>query len=241
MTQQLTGTVVQREALSRREVSRLYELFQGYYSHVGRREFDEDLREKDWVLVLRDPTGKVQGFTTMKLYDRQVLGRRVRAVFNGNTIIDQAFWGEQELVRTWCRFMAGLKMEAPRVPLYWFLICSGYRTYLFLPLFFKQYHPAVKGRGFSFERHLCDYFGQLKFPQEYTGGVVRVKRPRECLRQEIAQPTPAKLRNPHVQFFVEQNPGYLRGDELVCMAEYSLANTRRMAHQALLEAAGVAC
>jgi hypothetical protein len=38
-----------------------------------------------------------------------------------------------------------------------------------------------------------------------------------------------------VQFFLQQNPGYLNGDELVCLAEYSLDNTRRTARTALEE------
>jgi hypothetical protein len=34
-----------------------------------------------------------------------------------------------------------------------------------------------------------------------------------------------------VRFFVDHNPSYLRGDELVCVAEFSLTNLRRRARQ----------
>lgn len=238
---ELTGTVRPRENLARSDIDQLYALFERHYSCVSFADFARDLAEKDWVLELRDSLGAVRGFTTMKLYERRVLGRPLRAVFNGNTIIDPAFWGEQELVRVWCRFMAGLEAMAPEVPLYWYLICSGYRTYLFLPLFFESFHPKVGVDGTTVEGRLCDYFGQLKFPREYREGVVHVTKPRECLLPELAVPSEAKLRNPHVRFFVERNPGYLRGDELVCMAEFSVSNTRRMARQALLEVAARAC
>ena len=198
-----------RESLSSSEDAELYRLFEQYYSHVSRDLFERDLDDKDWVLMLRDRHGVVKGFTTLKLYDTKLLGRRVRALFNGNTIIDQAYWGEQELVRTWCRFMAQLKMAEPEVALYWYLICSGYRTYMFLPLFFKNFYPRFDGRRFSLERFLVDYFGELKFAQEYNDGGIHMAEPRECLRPELARPSSAKLRNPHVRFFVDSNPGYL--------------------------------
>ena len=229
----LTGTVLPRTEVAAQDVDHLHDLFVRYYLHVDRPTFDLDWAEKDWALLLRDPAGEIRGFTTMKLYDVEVLGRRVRAVFNGNTIIDQACWGEQELVRTWCAFMAELKASDPAIPLYWYLISSGYRTYLFLPLFFREFFPRHDAETPLFESRLIESLGRMKFPDEYEDGRIRVTRPRECLRPEIAVPMEAKARNPHVRFFLEKNHGYLSGDELVCVAEFSLENTRRMAHGAL--------
>ena len=231
----LTGTVSACESVDARVVDRLYDLFVKYYRDVERRVFDQDWEEKDRVLLLRDTEGTIQGFTTMKLYDLDFVERRVRVVFNGNTIIDPSYWGEQELVRPWCRFMAELKMEAPSVPLYWYLISSGYRTYLFLPLFFREFVPRWDRSPPVFEAGLRDFLGRMKFPEEYRDGVVHVEKPRECLRPDLAVPSPARLKSRHVQFFLQQNPGYLNGDELVCLAEYSLDNTQRTARTALEE------
>ena len=241
MPQELIGVVRSQSALLWSEVDRLRELFVCHYDRVDPEAFDSDLREKDWVLELRDRRGTIRGFTTMKLYDQIVGGRRVRAVFSGNTIIDPAFWGEQALVRTFCRFMAQLKHAEPQLPLYWYLICSGYRTYMFLPLFFRRFYPHFQEPA-PVEQELAEHFGRLKFPDEYRDGVVHVLEPRECLRSELAEPPESKLRNPHVRYFLETNSGYRRGNELVCMAEFSLDNNRRTAHQALLDAAGgLAC
>lgn len=226
----LTGTVVPRAALDPQLSQRLFELFRRYYLHADRQAFDRDQEEKDWVLLLSDAEGTVQGFTTLKLYELDVLGRPLRAVFSGNTIIDRQFWGEQELVAAWCRFMAQLKRQSVTEPLYWFLVCSGYRTYLYLPLFFRRFYPCCGRQTPPFEQVLIDALGRMKFPDEYDGGVVRVQRPRECLRPELARPRAAKLNNTHVRYFFEQNPGYHRGDELVCVTEFSLDNTKRLAH-----------
>jgi hypothetical protein len=41
-----------------------------------------------------------------------------------------------------------------------------------------------------------------------------------------------------VRFFLEKNPGYARGDELVCVAEISPGNMRGLARRMLLDGAG---
>jgi hypothetical protein len=229
---QLTGHV-----LSNREVgpvlrNRLFELFGRYYLHCDRESFDRDQAEKDWVLLLSDGAGVVQGFTTLKLYDLELRGRPLRAVFSGNTIIDPTYWGEQELVWSWCSFMAQLKSEAPRLPLYWFLICSGYRTYLYLPLFYHEFFPRHDRPTPQLEQELIDTLGRMKFPDEYQDGVVHVRQPRECLLPDLAAPAAHKQKSPHVRFFTERNPGWRRGDELVCITEFSLENTKRLANTA---------
>jgi hypothetical protein len=234
----LRGRVVPGNEVDVQLTDRLYELFDQFYQHVNRARFERDQGEKDWIILLCDPTGTVQGFTTLKLYELELLGRRIRAVFSGNTIIDPRHWGEQELVATWCRFMAQIKRQALSVPLYWFLICSGYRTYLYLPLFFEEFFPCPDREPPQFERTLLDTLGRMKFPDEYCDGIVHVNSPRECLCPELAQPRLAKTKNPYVRFFFERNPGYVRGDELVCITEFSLTNTKRLAHKMAQEVLG---
>lgn len=233
MTGKCVSAVVPRSSMARADADAMYALFARYYLRVDRATFDRDLDEKDWVLLLRDELGDVRGFTTLKLFEITVLGRPLRAIFNGNTIIDRDCWGDQELGRAWCRFMADVALEAPSAPLYWFLICSGYRTYLYLPFFFRDFYPRCDGGTPAFEAALIDHLGKMKYPQEYADGLVRVREPRECLLSDLAVPPPHKLSNPHIKYFVDRNPGYLRGDELVCVTEFSLENTRRYAHDAL--------
>jgi len=237
MPEKCVSSVVARLSISRADADAMYALFGHYYLKVDRVTFDRDLEEKDWVLLLRDGSGDVRGFTTLKLFDVTVHGRPLRAIFNGNTIIDRDCWGDQELGRAWCRFMADLKLETSSVPLYWFLICSGYRTYLYLPFFFRDFYPRHDNKTPAFEAVLIDHLGRMKYPQEYADGVVRVREPRECLQSDLAVPPPHRVSNPHVKYFVDRNSGYLRGDELVCVTEFSLENTRRTAHDALANSA----
>lgn len=229
----LCGSVALVEHCDHKTRQRLYELFTKYYSSTDEDTFEQDLNEKKWVLLMKDKEGRIQGFTTMMLYDFVFHGRRIRAVFSGNTIIEQAFWGSGVLSKTWSHFMAYLKLSEPDVPLYWYLISSGYRTYLFLPLFYKEFYPRYDKPTPLFEAQLIDALGRMKFPDEYSNGLVYPSVPRECLQESIASPSGSKLKNPHVTFFLKQNPGYRLGDELVCLTEFSFENNLNAAQAAM--------
>ena len=51
-------------------------------------------------------------------------------------------------------------------------------------------------------------------------GVVRFPRPQR-LREHLASIPDARRNDPHVQFFLERNPGHGAGDELVCLTRLS--------------------
>src|SRR5271163_5171384 len=103
----------------------MYEIFARHYDCVSFDQFLVDLSEKDCVLVLRNTNAEICGFSTQKVLHLSVGGARVRAVFSGDTIVDRAYWGEQELSRCWCRHVSSVYAEEPSVPLYWFLISKG--------------------------------------------------------------------------------------------------------------------
>ncbi len=235
MTGRLRGCVLPMREVDVETADKLFAIFCRHYVHVDRATFDRDQAEKQWVLLLSDDGGEIRGFTTMVLYDLRFEGRPIRVVFSGNTIVDRDYWGEQTLVRSFGRFMAKVKSQEPSVPLYWYLICSGHRTYRYLSLFYREFYPCYDAATPPRTQKLIDGLGRLKFADEYHDGIIRVSQPRECLRPELAVPTEDRTKNPHVRFFVERNPGYVRGDELVCVAEYSLDNLRGQARRTAQE------
>src|SRR5205823_6261147 len=97
----------------------------------------------DWVIQLIDPvTDALCGFSTQALLDVDVAGRRpVKALFSGDTIIDRGHWGVSALTRVWGRLALSLIDALPSTELYWFLISKGYKTYRFLPVFFREFYP----------------------------------------------------------------------------------------------------
>ena len=235
---ELVGSVIPVAALSPSDVAEMFAIHTRLYERVTEPEFLRDLEEKDWVLLLRDGvTGEIRGFTTMLLLETEVHGERLHTVFSGDTGIDPAFWGGQALVKTWARFMGELLAQRPDRRLFWFLISKGYRTYLYLPLFFHGFYPRVDTATPGFEGDLIRTLGTLKYPRDFNAetGVIEFAASHGHLAPVLAGTPPHRREHPHVRFFLERNPGYARGDELVCVAEISPENMKGLARRMLLE------
>lgn len=228
-----------RAATVTRERARdLFELFASHYENVDWERFREDLREKDYVILLDEArTGLVRGFSTQKILRLRVRGVPLRAIFSGDTIIHRAFWGEQELVRGWSRFAGAVHAEEPGVPLFWFLISKGHRTYLYLPLFFRRYFPRHDGPTPPFEREVMDALAMSRYPSAYRRerGLLEFAEPLGNLTPELALIPSGRDRDPRVQFFVARNPTYAQGTELVCVAELTAPNMKSIAARGFLE------
>lgn len=235
----LRSEVVTVSSLSLGQAHRLFELFARHYEHVSWSRFHADLAEKDCVILLRDSaTGNVRGFSTQKIIVAPVQGQKIQALFSGDTIIDPAFWGDQELIRGWCRFAGTVRAASPGLPFYWLLISKGYRTYLYLPLFFTRYYPSPTEATPAFEQAVMDTLATEKFGACYRPASGTLEFPERIgnLVPALASVPLARRRDPRVRFFLERNPAYAVGTELVCLAEISPDNMRSIARRALIEA-----
>ena len=219
----------------------LFAIFARHYSNVTWSRFLADLRDKDHVLLLRGPGpgGPVRGFSTQKIMRARVEGREVRAVFSGDTVIDRAYWGEQQLVRSWCRYSGAVWAEVPECPLYWLLISKGHRTYLYLPLFFRRYAPRPDGGLLPFEEAVGHALAVQAFGPAYRpeAGILEFPRPLGNLVPELAEIPPGRRRDPRVAFFLARNPGYRQGTELVCLAPLEPGNLKGLAGRAFRDGA----
>jgi hypothetical protein len=181
---------------------------QEYFLGVTPEQFEHDLAEKNQVILLEDG-GRLRGFSTLLIYDSSA-----RAVYSGDTIVHRDAWGSSALARTW--------LEAVRVlrPEYWLLITSGFRTYRFLPVFWKEFWPRHDAPQ---RPALLDTLARERCGSRYADGLVRFDAP-QVLRNGLKEIPPNRLTDPHVAFFAQANPGHDRGDELVCLCPLTPAN-----------------
>jgi hypothetical protein len=222
----LTGQVQHPTELAPAQRDRMYALLVHYFNNVTWPQFEHDLAEKEWVITLTDvASGQIQGFSTLMRLRVVVGNRPVVAFFSGDTIIHRDYWGETELPRLWARHVFGLAETIHDAQVYWFLISSGYKTYRFLPVFFREFYPTYQSPTPAAIKQVLDALGQLKFPNEYDAarGLIHFTHP-SPLRPGVAKVTQRRLKDPHVAFFVAANPGHARGDQLACLVELTLAN-----------------
>lgn len=233
---ELRSEVVPVSALAADLVARLHELHAASYDGSDPLRFRADLAEKEWLILLRDSLSEaVVGFSTQRTLDVVAAGRPVRALFSGDTVVHPDYWGEQALVRAWCRLAGRVKARTPDRPLYWFLISKGHRTYLYLAIFFREFYPRHDRPTPAFEAELIRVLGSGKFGDDFDAatGLVEPRGGGDRLRPELDS-TASRLKNPHVAFFRERNPRYRDGSELVCVAEIAPENMRSTARRELL-------
>jgi len=232
----LVSEISSVDKLSEYEKDTMYQLMAAHYENVSRAQFDRDLSEKDAVILLRDSHDRqICGFSTQKVMQLVVDGSPVRALFSGDTIIARSHWGEQELGRAWCRLAAEIRAEQPDQPLFWFLISKGYRTYLYLPLFFHEFYPRWDRPTPPREQKILDMLALARYPQHYDlcRGLIVFPESHGNLNRDLAEISEHRLRNPHIRYFLERNPDYAKGHELACLAEISAANMKSYAARAV--------
>ena len=220
----LAGAVASRTTVEERD--EMYALFASYFAGTDRARFESDLAEKDGVILLRD-RDRICGFSTFKWID----AGEIVAFFSGDTIVDREYWGETVLSRMWAK-IAFAKADQIDRKVYWFLISSGYKTWRFLPVFFREFYPNPDLPTPPEIQSVIDHLGAHKFADEYANGIVRFRNATP-LRRGVAEITEERLRDPLIAFFARANPGHANGDELACLTEVSRTNLTRAGQRML--------
>jgi hypothetical protein len=221
-----TTLICKPAELSVPERRAMAELYLACYDGCGEARFIADLEDKDEVLRICF-NGGVVGFTTMRFYEREQCGQRIRIVYSGDTVVERRHWGQQALARRWIGRMGELKQENPEPSLYWFLVVKGHRTFRYLPAFARSFYPHW-ALDRSDLKPLADALATEKFGRDYdpASGVVTFAASRGHLKEDIARPSERERNKEAVRFFLQRNPGYIRGHELVCLCELAVENMR---------------
>jgi hypothetical protein len=230
---------LEARALGEAQRRAMFALYERYYDAATYARFSADLDDKTYALVIYDTSGALQGFSTLASYERAFAGRRVRVLFSGDTVVDESHWGQQALAFSWLRLAGRFKRAEPEIPLYWLLISKGYRTYRYLRAFSREFWPAPDRAAPPHRQELMHFLARDRFGADYdaAAGVVRFPQSRGHLRAPYDRVPERHRRLPEVEFFLTRNPGYVRGDELVCLCELAAGNLRPIARRAFLEAA----
>lgn len=231
--------IVPPDALSPGQRDQMFALFSTHYADVTRNCFEADLAVKTWVILLVDEQQIIRGFSTQETYAIEHAGVTRQVLFSGDTIVDPACWGSQELVRGWCAVAARMLREAGSTPCYWFLISKGYRTYLYLPLFFKCYHPHHEGTGLDL-KSLLDSVAKAKFGSCYDSRseLIRFEPALGRLAAGLNEIPQNREHDPAVSYFLQRNPDFAHGVELACLAPISLENTHGIGRRLLTQVLG---
>lgn len=200
----------------------MWGIFTSYYDAVTRATFDQDLAKKRDVILLRDSgDGSLRGFSTLTLFNREIGGRRMVAIFSGDTIVDPDYWGQAVLQRAFFSYIIKTKLRHPLRPVYWFLISKGYKTYLLLSRNFPEYWPRHDRATPPWQSQLMAELASSLYPDAWKPelGLLQFPSGMGSLREGLAPIRADMLGHPDIQYFVQKNPAHARGDELCCLGK----------------------
>ena len=223
----LKGKVVSVNDLTVRQTKRMYSIMTEYYNNITEGNFFGDLLKKVDVVLLCDEAGDIHGFTTLAIFPHD---ERTQLLFSGDTIIEKEYWGKNDLQQTWVN-NAIAYAERFDGKTYWLLLTKGYKTYKFLPTFMSEFYPRVDTETPAHIQAIIDKFAIEQFGDKYQNGVFIEGK--DFLKEAFDDISELKLKDKNTAFFFEKNPNYVRGDELVCIAELSLDNLNRLGRRAL--------
>jgi hypothetical protein len=217
----LTSQTLHRTELTADTIHEMFGVFSENFTQCSPDLFTRDLDNKNWIILIRDnEKNQVQGFSTLALYETEFMGKCISVVYSGDTIIRRAYWGTPELPRSWIHTVLEKSANMAQ-PLYWLLISSGYKTYRFLSVFYKEFYPRYDVPTPHEMQVVMEHLATQRFGCEYhrEEGVVRFTNGATPLRDGVAEVTDERLQDPHVAFYISKNPGHVHGDEFVCITQ----------------------
>ena len=219
--------LLSRESLSAAQHDEMFALLATHFEGVTGEQFERDLAEKNWIVEIRRD-GRLLGFSTLLVREAKHEGRAITVVYSGDTIVAPEAWSSPALARAWIAAVNELRTPFPDRPCYWLLLASGFRTYRFLPVFWREFHPRHDAKIPPDRRRLLSELARTQYGSNYHAatGIVRFPYPQK-LRGRFGMVPPGRVADPHVAFFLSRNPGHAKGDELVCITEISDGNLTR--------------
>jgi hypothetical protein len=207
--------------------SEMFRLLAQHFEGVTPEQFARDLAEKNLALILeRQKT--IVGFSTLLAYSTRMENEPVNVIYSGDTIVTPAAWGTTALPRAWVAGVEALRASLPPGRCYWLLLTSGFRTYRFLPVFWREFFPRFDAPTPTDKQRLLNQLAREHFGANFDSdaGIVRFPHPQR-LRAGLKEVPSCRETDPHVTFFLSRNPGHQNGDELVCLAELCPENLTR--------------
>ena len=223
----LVSVVLPIEKLTTVQIEAMYQIMEMYYENILQDTFISDLKMKRDVVLLLDEDGNIRGFTSMALF---LHDGRTQLLYSGDTIVEKEYWGRHDLSQAWL-INALSHAETFDGRTYWFLLTKGYKTYKYLHTFFNEFYPRVDVETPAELQHIMDSFAKEHYGGKYKNGVYAAGK--DYLKGEYANIGKTALRNKNTAFFFNKNPGYMNGDELVCLCEISMNNLNKFGRRLL--------
>jgi hypothetical protein len=175
----------------------------------------------DYICFFRDRmTGHLNGTLTYLIETREKDGKKFTLIKSGMAFFKRMYTGGPMFYLASLMPCLWQLIKHPSRPVYLMTWTISYQSYLFTAKNVTTYPRYDLPEVPEFERSLLDEFGR-KISDSYNPQTFVASRRSDVGRLNLSLNTipDSLMKNPHVKFFVETNPGWLNGDGLVVCAK----------------------
>ncbi|WP_127718384.1 hypothetical protein [Halobacteriovorax sp. HLS] len=222
MNKPVVYKILKISELQNSQQEEMYSLFERYYNDVNFEMFKQDLQEKTHIFMLYNLEDEIIGFSTIF---RKSISKdnknQYTALFSGDTVIREDYWGTKALQKAFFFFIVQSKVLSGKKPLYWFLQSKGFKTYLMMRRNFEFSYPQhAKQTPKNIQIILQDFYSdKYKDAFKPKSGLIQFNDSKGAAKAEVCSPNRHDLLNEDIQFFIKRNPNFHLGDELACVTE----------------------
>lgn len=212
--------------LSAREWDQIWS-FTTTHVELERTRFEAMLRTRSHVALVYADARRTTVVGTTSITEQLLTcdGQTVVMLYTGDVLLHPELRGRNVLQRIGLVTYLRARLRHPFRPIYWFIAAASVTAYLLLARNLRRYWPNPSESWPPDMVRLRDTFAEAVLPEYWdaTHGIFRVAGIKR-FRVPPAAPSSGRAVDAHVQYFVEQNPGYRTGEALACLARLDATN-----------------
>ena len=204
-------------------------------SDVTIRQFHTVLLSYSYALIFRErKDGSLRGVTLLNV-SRRKHGKNYTLLQIGLSFFQNYYRGGPMLYYVVAYHILKELILHPFTPLYIIGKAFSYKSYVVLCHTLPLAYPRYDAETPEFEKGIINEFGtSVKLLNEvYDEEMFVLKRERTSMKEGVAVLTPESLNDPHIKFFVERNPGWRKGHQLITMGLVRWSDFLRLLWRAL--------
>ena len=189
-------------------------------SNVSIEEFHSVLLSYTYAIVCRErKDGSLRGVILLGLDRKEHKGIKYTLIKLGLSFFQNYYRGGPLMYYVIAYHVMKELVSHPFTPLYIVGKSFSYKSYVAMCKANSYAYPRYDRDTPEFEKELINEYGEsVKAPNEvYNPDTFILERERTAMKEGVAVLSDSALRDPHIKFFNERNPGWTKGHQLIVL------------------------
>lgn len=186
------------------------------------KDFHSLLRTYTYAVICRDRTdGSLRGVGLAGIDRRDLNGYKYTTIRVGLSFFQNYYQGGPILYYMIAYLLLKELILHPLTPLYTVGKAFTYKSYMLNCHAFPYGYPRYDKETPQFAKEIINEFARsiMTPSEEYDEDTFVLKRERSHVKTGVVEVSDKDLENPHIKFFVERNPGWTKGHQLIVLGQ----------------------